>query len=73
VPFHNPHDEEDSFREVDWEWRGPDGLTDSERNAYAERFHLDQARTLTPEEVNALRSLRGADMLPKVKLEELPT
>jgi hypothetical protein len=73
MPSHNPHDEEDSYSAPpDWEWIGSDGLTDSERAVYAERFSIEQGRPFTPAEINALRSLSAADMLTKVKLEELP-
>lgn len=57
---HGPHDEETSFPSPDWEWIGPDGLTNSRRDA------------LTDEE-KAVRELGRADMLPRVMLEEIPS
>lgn len=72
MPSHGPHDEEDSFREVDWEWIGSDGLTDSQRAVYAGDHVQGAGRDLTSGEVKALLGLAEADMLPRVKLEDLP-
>lgn len=73
MPFHTPHSEEDAAPEPEWEWVGPDGLTDSQRAVQAEQYRQGPGRDLTSDEVKALLGLAKADMLPRVKLEELPT
>ena len=73
MPFHTPHSEEETAPDPDWEWVGSDGLTDSPRAASAEQYRQQgPGRDLTSDEVKALLGLAEADMLPRVKLEELP-
>lgn len=73
MPFHTPHSEEETNPDPEWEWVGSDGLTDSRRAMYAAQYAAGPGRDLTSDEVKALLGLAKADMLPKVKLEELPT
>ena len=72
MPFHTPHSEEETAPDPDWEWVGSDGLTDSQRAVYSGDHVQGAGRDLTSGEVNALLGLAEADMLPRVKLEDLP-
>lgn len=72
MSFHTPHSEEEITPDPEWEWVGSDGLTDTQRAVYAEQYRQGPGRDLTSDEVKALLGLAEADMLPKVKLEDLP-